>query len=128
MHTSSEGNTIIRDLSSCMTEKFNDFHIVKTDAEFEIRALYSPLDIIYDTMKHGKIKISCFSPQRRIWRINLLIMRTRLKLKLNIVMSINATIVPITMYKKISTIDICKKLRRNTGSFIQFRYPKPRSL
>ena len=55
-------------------------------------------------------------------------MRTRLKLKLNIVMPINATIVPITMYKKISTIDICKKLRRNTGSFIQFRYPKPRSL
>ena len=119
MHTSSQGNTIIRDLSSCITEKFNDFHIVKTDAEFEIRALYSPLDIIYDTTKHGKIKISCFSLQRRIWRINLLIMRTRLKLKLNIVMPINATIVPITMYKK---------LRRNTGSFTQFRYPKPRSL
>ena len=46
MHTSSQGNTIIRDLLSCITEKFNDFHIVKTDAEFEIRALYSPLDII----------------------------------------------------------------------------------
>ena len=84
------------------------------------RALYSPLDIIYDTVKHGKIKINCFPLRRSTWRIDLLTMRTRLKLKSNIVMPINASIVPITVWKKISTTDICRKIRRNTGSFIQF--------
>ena len=43
---------------SCLTEKFNGFHIARFEAENEVRTLFSPIDIIYDPVKHFKIKIN----------------------------------------------------------------------
>ena len=54
LETTSKRNHITRDLPSCLTEKFNGFHIVRIEAENEIRVLYPPIDT-----KHFKIKINC---------------------------------------------------------------------
>ena len=49
-----------KNVSSSLTENFNGFHIVRIEAENGISVIYYPIDIIYDPVKHFKIKINCF--------------------------------------------------------------------
>ena len=60
IHTNSQKNKIAIDLLSCITEKFNVFHILRVEAENDMRFLYAPIDMIFDLAKHRKIKIYCF--------------------------------------------------------------------
>ena len=99
MHTSSQGNTIIGDLSCCINDKGS--HIVRTKTESKIRELYSPIDIIYDTVKHCKIKSNWFFSTKKHLVYRSTYNKDKVKTKIKQIMPINATIVPITIHKKI---------------------------
>ena len=43
--------TIIRQLSSCVTEKFDGFYIVCMEYDKKVRRRFSPIDIIYNPGK-----------------------------------------------------------------------------
>ena len=59
IHTNSQKNKIAIDLLSCITEKFNAFHILRIEAENDMRSLYARIDMIFDLVKNRKIKIYC---------------------------------------------------------------------
>ena len=59
IHTNSQKNKIAIDLLSCITEKFNAFHILRIKPENDMRSLYAPIDTIFDLVKNRKIKIYC---------------------------------------------------------------------
>ena len=42
---------IIRELSSCIFEKFNDFNIVRLEFDRKLRQKITPIDIIYKPVK-----------------------------------------------------------------------------
>ena len=56
----SEKKNIIRDLSSCIIEKFNGFNIVRIEFERKLRQKISPLDIIYKPVKKEDEIAECF--------------------------------------------------------------------
>ena len=56
----SERKNIIRDLSSCIIEKFNGFNIVGIEFERKLRQKMSPIDIIYKPVKKEDEIIKCF--------------------------------------------------------------------
>ena len=56
----SEKKNIIRDLSSCIIEKFNGFNIVRIEFERKLRQKMSPIDIIYKPVKKEDEIIECF--------------------------------------------------------------------
>ena len=56
----SEKKSIIRDLSSCIIEKFNGLNIVRTEFERKLRQKMSPIDIIYKPVKKEDEIIECF--------------------------------------------------------------------
>ena len=58
--TNSQKNKIARELLSCITEKLNGFHIVRMETENEIKVLYYSTDIIFDPVKHHKIRSNSF--------------------------------------------------------------------
>ena len=47
-------------MSTCITNKFNGFHIVIMKAETKVRVLLSPIDITSNLLKHCKIKVNSF--------------------------------------------------------------------
>ena len=47
----SEKKKVIRDLSSCITERFNGFKIVKLELDRQLRCEISPIDILYKPVK-----------------------------------------------------------------------------
>ena len=60
----SENKTVMRDLSSCVIEKLNDFNIIRVEFSKTIRQTYQPIDIIYNPMrKLGEI-INCYFSER----------------------------------------------------------------
>ena len=46
-----EKKKVIRDLSSCITERFNGFNIVKLELDRQLRCEISPIDILYKPVK-----------------------------------------------------------------------------
>ena len=56
----SEKKNIIRDLSGCITEKFNRFNIVRIEFDRKLRQKMSPIDIIYKPVKKEDEIIECF--------------------------------------------------------------------
>ena len=56
----SEGKNIIRDLSSCIIEKFNGSNIVRIEFKRKLRQKMSPIAIIYKPVKKEDEIIECF--------------------------------------------------------------------
>ena len=47
----SEKKTVLRELSSCVIEKFNDFNIARTEFSKKLREQFRPINIIYKSVK-----------------------------------------------------------------------------
>ena len=57
---SSKQQNIIRQLSSCIHEKFDGFHIVCVEYSKKARRKFRPIDIIYKPVRQIEKKILCF--------------------------------------------------------------------
>ena len=55
---------IIRQLPSCITEKFNGFQIIRMEYEKKVRNKFLPIAIIYDPGKSETQKVNCFSSNK----------------------------------------------------------------
>ena len=55
-----DNKKIIRELSSCINEKFNGFNIVRIEIDQKIRQNFSPIDILYKPVKKEDEVIDCF--------------------------------------------------------------------
>ena len=55
---------LIRELSSCIFEKFNGFKIVRLEFDRKLRQKMSPIDIIYKPVKAKTENIECFFSKR----------------------------------------------------------------
>ena len=51
---------VIRELSACITERFNGFNIVRIEFDKKLRREIEPLDIIYKPVKNYTENIVCF--------------------------------------------------------------------
>ena len=58
--TSSQKKNIVREISSCVIEKFNGFHVVRIDFEQKLRKDFLPIDIVYKPIKKEDEIIDCF--------------------------------------------------------------------
>ena len=58
--TSAQKKTIVREISSCVIEKFNGFNVVRIDFEQKLRRDFLPIDIIYKPIKKEDEIIDCF--------------------------------------------------------------------
>ena len=59
-----ERKNIIRELSSCIFEKFNGFNIIRLEFDRKLRQKMSPIDIIYKPVKKQTENIECFLSKR----------------------------------------------------------------
>ena len=59
-NTKKDNRKIIRDISSCVSEKFNGFLIVRVDFDNESQKNFAPIDIVYQPIKNENEKIKCF--------------------------------------------------------------------
>ena len=59
-NTKKDKKKIIREISSCVKEKFNGFIIVRVDFDQEIQKDFSPIDIVYKPVKTENETIDCF--------------------------------------------------------------------
>ena len=55
-----EKKNIIRELLTCITERFNGFNIVRIEFDHKIRRNFLPIDIIYKPVKKEEEIIDCF--------------------------------------------------------------------
>ena len=55
--------TIVRQLSSCVFEKFNGFNIISIEYGKKLRRKFKPIDIIYKPVKKADAKIKCYFSQ-----------------------------------------------------------------
>lgn len=58
---------ITRQVSKCITEKFNGFSIVCIEYDWRLRKTFLPIDIIYNPVKYQTEKIICFSSDQMQW-------------------------------------------------------------
>ena len=56
----SEKKTVLRELSSCINEKFNIFNIVRIEFSKKLRQHFRPIDIIFKTVKKCDEIINCY--------------------------------------------------------------------
>ena len=59
-NTRKDKKKIVRDISACVTEKFNGFLIVRIDFDREIQKNFAPIDIVYTPVKKENETIKCF--------------------------------------------------------------------
>ena len=52
--------TVVKTLSSCITEKFNGFTIIRNEYAKKVRKEFSPIDIIYKPTKNIEIEPICY--------------------------------------------------------------------
>ena len=64
--TNTNKKNIIREISTCIIEKFNGFNIVRIDFDQKIRQNFLPIDIIYKPVKKEDEIIDCFFTDK-IW-------------------------------------------------------------
>ena len=55
----SQKKNVMRNLSSCMTERFNGFNIVKLELDRELKREMSPMDILYKPVRK-QVNVDCF--------------------------------------------------------------------
>lgn len=60
IHTVSENNKMKIDLSSCITEKFSRFQMVKLLLKNKIRMEFKPIDVVFGSVKHYKQNRNCY--------------------------------------------------------------------
>ena len=60
VHTVSENNKMKIDLSSCITEKFSRFQMVKLLLKNKIRMEFKPIDVVFGSVKHYKQNRNCY--------------------------------------------------------------------
>ena len=62
--------TVVRQLSSCITEKFNGFNIISIEYGKKLRGKFKPIDIIYKPVKKVDAEIKCYFLQdiSRVYR------------------------------------------------------------
>ena len=60
IYTNSQKNTVGRDLSSCIMEKFSGHKIFRKLRENGLRLEFKPINIVDEPVKHFKRKINCF--------------------------------------------------------------------
>ena len=59
-NTRKDNKKVLRDISACVTEKFNGFLIVRIDFDKEIQKDFTPIDIVYTPVKNENETIKCF--------------------------------------------------------------------
>ena len=59
-NTKNDSKKIIREISSCVKEKFNGFIIVRVDFEHKTQRSFTPIDIVYKPVKTESETIDCF--------------------------------------------------------------------
>ena len=59
-NTEKDKRKIIREISSCVKEKFNGFIIVRVDFDNEIQRNFSPIDIVYRPVKNQNEIVNCY--------------------------------------------------------------------
>ena len=45
---------------SCISEKYNDFHVVSIDYSDKLQKKFNPINIVYKPVKSNNEKISCY--------------------------------------------------------------------
>ena len=63
--TNSQKNTVGRDLSSCIMEKFSGHKIFRKLRENGLRLEFKPINIVDEPVKHFKQKINCFFTDKK---------------------------------------------------------------
>ena len=53
-------NTILKDLSSCVIQRYNGYEVVKTEKKDCRKQAFEPIDIVYDPVEGPKHNIECF--------------------------------------------------------------------
>ena len=59
-NTEKDKKNIIREISSCVKEKFNGFIIVRVDFDHKIQRNFTPIDIVYKPVKNQNEIIDCY--------------------------------------------------------------------
>ena len=59
-HETPKSKNIIREVSSCVKQKFNGFNVVIVECDKKIRKKYQPIDIVYKPVKKVDDVIECF--------------------------------------------------------------------
>ena len=59
-----EKNKVLRELSSCVIEKFNGFSVVRVEFGKKLRQSFHPIDIIYKPVKRCDEIIDCFFSEK----------------------------------------------------------------
>ena len=59
-----EKKTVVRDLSSCVIEKYNSFNITPVEFSQTIRQTFPPIDIIYNLVRKPDGIINCYFSER----------------------------------------------------------------
>ena len=52
---------IVRQLSSCINEKYNGFHLISIDYSKKLRSKVKPINMIYKSSKSPEKEVLCFS-------------------------------------------------------------------
>ena len=52
---------IVRQLSSCVNEKYNGFHVISIEYSKNLRTKFKPINIIYKPIKSPEEEVLCFS-------------------------------------------------------------------
>ena len=52
--------TIVRQLSSCVCQKFNGFNIVSVEYRRKLRKKFKPIDLVYKPMRKPNEQIKCY--------------------------------------------------------------------
>ena len=52
---------IVRQLSSCINEKYNGFHVISIEYSKKLRTKFKPINIIYKPTKSPEKEVLCFS-------------------------------------------------------------------
>ena len=52
---------LVRQLSSCINEKYNGFHVISIEYSKKLRTKFKPINIIYKPIKSPEKEVLCFS-------------------------------------------------------------------
>ena len=52
---------IVRQLSSCINEKYNGFHVISIEYSKKLRMKFKPINVIYKPIKSPEKEVLCFS-------------------------------------------------------------------
>ena len=65
-------NSVKCDLSACLEEHFNGFHVIRQLNQYEQKKDFKPVDIVYKLISNLKQKINCYfcTSMRNTYRVN----------------------------------------------------------